>query len=179
MPKEIKEKRVYKKYTDNEELNFTFSYNEKETSELHAKLNGCTSISEVDLRRVSLWKSDRVLSVNEDTLQKLNELSANKNVNLKDDLVKEVIENLVLSQGIGFPMASAILKFINPKVFPIIDVRAYRALTGTKPYYGTYSYDKYIEYAEKLTEISVSMNRPLREIDEQLYCFDQKNNGAI
>ncbi|MGY0646171.1 MAG: hypothetical protein ACW7DN_16505, partial [Paraglaciecola chathamensis] len=92
---------------------------------------------------------------------------------------KEVLEKLVLSQGIGFPMASSILKFINPDVFPIIDVRAYRALTGTKPYYGTYSYDKYIQYAEMLTNIAKEIGRPLREIDEQLYCFDQMNNGAI
>lgn len=179
MPNEIMEKRIYKKYSDTDELSFSFSYNKKETAELHEKLNGCTSISESDLRRVSLWKSDRVLSVTEDTLKKLNKLSANKNVHLRDPLVKEVIEMLVLSQGIGFPMASAILKFINPEVFPIIDVRAYRALTGRKPYYATYSYEKYIEYAEQLTQISISLNRPLREIDEQLYCFDQENNGAI
>lgn len=179
MPNEVEEKRTYKKYSSNDDLSFTFSYNDKETTELHAKLNGCTSISESDLQRVSLWKSDRALSVSEETLVKLNELSANKNISLKDPLVKEVIEKLVLSQGIGFPMASAILKFINPEVFPIIDVRAYRALTGKKPYYATYSYEKYIEYAEQLTKIAIALKRPLREIDEQLYCFDQKNNGKI
>lgn len=175
-----KAKKTYKKYdSSTDKLNFTFSYNDKETAELHAKLNGSNSITEEDLRRVSLWKSDRVLSVTQDTLDVLNKLSASTNVNLGDDIVKEVLEKLVLSQGIGFPMASAILKFINPDVFPIIDVRAYRALTGTKPYYGTYSYDKYIEYAKALTKIASATGRPLREIDEQLYCFDQKNNGAI
>jgi thermostable 8-oxoguanine DNA glycosylase len=175
-----KQKRQYKKYDAAvDALNFTFSYNENETVELHAKLNGSTSITESDLRRVSLWKSDRVLSVSEQTLKKLNELSAKKNVALKDGLVKEVIESLVISQGIGFPMASAILKFINPLVFPIIDVRAYRALTGKKPYYTTYSYEKYIEYAEQVHQISVKSNRPLSEIDEQLYCYDQTHNGVI
>lgn len=175
-----KAKKTYKKYdSSTDKLNFTFSYNDKETAELHAKLNGSNSITEEDLRRVSLWKSDRVLSVTQDTLDVLNKLSASTNVNLGDDIVKEVLEKLVLSQGIGFPMASAILKFINPDVFPIIDVRAYRALTGTKPYYGTYSYDKYIEYAKALTKIASATGRPLREIDEQLYCFDKKNNGAI
>lgn len=112
-------------------------------------------------------------------MEKLNELSAKSDVKLKDELVKEVIENLVISQGIGFPMASAILKFIKPTVFPIIDVRAYRALTGKKPYYATYSYEKYIDYAEKVSEISKKLNRPLKEIDEQLYCYDQKHNGEI
>lgn len=175
-----KEKKTYKKYdSSTDELNFTFSYNEKETAELHAKLNGSNSITDEDLRRVSLWKSDRVLSVTQDTLDVLNRLSASTNINLDDDIVKEVLEKLVLSQGIGFPMASAILKFIKPDVFPIIDVRAYRALTGIKPYYGTYSYEKYIEYAKDLTKIASANSRSLREIDEQLYCFDQKNNGPI
>lgn len=175
-----KSKKEYIKYDGSKDaLNFSFSYNDKETGELHAKLNGSTSITEEDLRRVSLWKTDRVLSVTQDTLETLNRLSASKTIKLRDGLVKEALEKLVLSQGIGFPMASAILKFINPDVFPIIDVRAYRALTGKKPYYGTYSYDKYIEYSEALVKISEATKRPLREIDEQLYCFDQQNNGTI
>ena len=173
-------KREYKKYdAKHESLNFTFSYNDKETLELHKKLNNSKSITECDLRRVSLWKSDRVLSVSKDALDKLNELSGKRNVKLRDDLVKEIIGLLVISQGIGFPMASAILKFINPDVFPIIDVRAYRALTGKKPYYSTYSYEKYMEYAERVSQISQALHRPLSEIDEQLYCYDQKHNGKI
>lgn len=175
-----KSKRTYKKFSaESDALNFNFSYNDKETAELHAKLNGSTSITEDDLRRVSLWKLNRVLSVSSNTLKKLNELSANTDVKLRDDLVKEVIENLVISQGIGFPMASAILKFIKPSVFPIIDVRAYRALTGKKPHYATYDYDKYIEYAEQVSELSKVLKRPLSEIDEQLYCYDQAHNGEI
>lgn len=175
-----KQKRLYKKFsTDHDELNFTFSYNDKETAELHAKINGSSSITEDDLRRVSLWKSNRVLSVSSETLDKLNELSTKEDVTLRDTLVKEVIEELVISQGIGFPMASAILKFINPTIFPIIDVRAYRALTGKKPYYGTYSYEKYINYAEEVTSLANRLKLPLREIDEQLYCYDQRYNGEI
>ena len=175
-----KEKRIYTKFdSENDELNYTFSYNDEETAELHKKLNGTTAITEDDLRRVSLWKSDRVLSVSEETLEKLQKLSQTKSVNLRDVLVKETIELLVLSQGIGFPMASAILKFINPSLFPIIDVRAYRALTGKKPYYSTYTYDKYIEYAEALHALSKKLRRPLMEIDEQLYCFDEATNGKI
>lgn len=174
------QKRTYKIYScESDVLNYSFSYNDKETSELHARLNGSTSITEDDLRRVSLWKSDRVLSVSQKTLDKLNELSAKSHIKIRDNLVKEVLEDLVISQGIGFPMASAILKFIKPTVFPIIDVRAYRALTGNKPYYTTYTYEKYMDYAERLTEISKRLNRPRREIDEQLYCYDKAANGEI
>ncbi|WHS60479.1 hypothetical protein [Pseudomonas sp. G2-4] len=169
--------RVYQKDTD--ELDYNFEYNDKETKALHARLNRTHSISEDDLRRVSLWKSNRVLEVSEDTLEILSHIASDDELKLRDDAVRSALDRLVLSQGIGFPMASAILKFIRPDVFPIIDVRAYRALTGNKPYYNTYSYDKYIAYAEALSEIALRTGRPLREIDEQLYCFDKVHNGRI
>ncbi|WP_156516812.1 hypothetical protein [Paraburkholderia caribensis] len=117
--------------------------------------------------------------MSDETLAKLNELSTMDGLTLTDSRVKAVIDELVLSQGIGFPMASAILKFIKPTLFPIIDVRAYRALTGVQPSYATYSYEKYISYAEKVADVARKLNRPLREIDEQLYCYDKLYNGKI
>ncbi|MCW8331883.1 hypothetical protein MD588_24080 [Photobacterium sp. SDRW27] len=164
---------------ERDKLAFNFEYNTEETDTLHRMLNGASNIGVDDLRRVSLWKSNRILSVDDKTLTALNNLGAQENVELESPFVKEVIERLVLSQGIGFPLASTILKFINPDVFPIIDVRAYRALTGKKPYYSTYSYDSYIKYAQDLTEIAKTLHLPLRDIDEQLYCFDKANNGKI
>jgi thermostable 8-oxoguanine DNA glycosylase len=162
-----------------EPLNFKFEYNPEETAALHMKLNGATAITADDLRQVSLWKSDRTLNVSDETLAKLAELSAKTHVTIDDPIVKEVLEMLVDSQGIGLPMASSILKFINPKVFPIIDVRAYRALTGTKAHQRTYTVDNYIAYTKQLTAIAAKWNRPLRDIDEQLYCFDKKHNKKI
>ncbi|WP_175829349.1 hypothetical protein [Burkholderia anthina] len=180
VPGNNKPKRVFRIFNaDRDVLEFKFSYNDEETAALHARLNGSTTITEHDLRRVSLWKSDRVLGVSGETLAKLNELSAIEELTLTDSRVKDVIDDLVLSQGIGFPMASAILKFIRPAIFPIMDVRAYRALTGIQPSYATYSYEKYISYAQKVTNIARQLNRPLREIDEQLYCYDKLRNGKI
>jgi len=160
-------------------LNFKFEYNPEETAALHKKLNGASAITADDLRQVSLWKSDRTLNVSDQTLEKLAELSVKMHVTIDDPIVKEVLEMLVDSQGIGLPMASSILKFINPKVFPIIDVRAYRALTGTKAHQRTYTIDNYIAYTKQLTAIAAKWNRPLRDIDEQLYCFDKKHNKKI
>lgn len=173
-------KKAYKQFDfKSEELNFNFVYNPQETEDLHLHLNGNSAVNINDLRRVFLWKSNRVLDISVETLDLLNTLAASKDLTLGDDLTKTVLEELVLSQGIGFPMASAILKFIRPDIFPIIDVRAYRALTGKKPYYSTYSYEKYIDYAKQLTAIAAHLNRELRQIDEQLYCYDEKHNGKI
>jgi len=176
----VKPKRSYRRFNvKKDKLKFQFSYNDDETKRLHAKLNRAKTITADDLRQVSLWKSNRVLSVSPDTLKTIKKLSKTRGVKIQDAIVKEVIEGLVKSQGIGFPIASAILKFINPEVFPIIDIRAYRALTGHKPYYTTYSYKKYIAYARQLSVIAEVTGRPFREIDEQLYCFDEKHNKKI
>ncbi len=157
-------------------LNFNSSYNLEEQKEIRQKLEREKRVSVDDLRRISLWKLDRILSVSEETLSDLNELKSRETPELEDDLVKKVLEGLTKSKGIGFPMASAILKFINPRIFPIIDVRAYRALYGKKP---TYTYDVYIAYSKKLTEIAHCLGKELDEIDEQLYCFDKERNGKI
>lgn len=75
------------------------------------------------------------------------------------------------------PLASTILKFLRPDVFPIIDVRAYRALFDKKIY--TYTYDKYIEYCKEIYKIRDIKGIKLSEVDEQLYMFDKDKNGKI
>jgi len=175
-----KAKKAYTKYDPRKDrLNYEFHYNDVETADLHQLINNNTQIGIDDIRRIALWKIDRVLSVSNETIERLRNLAGQESLTIEDEIVKEVIEELVSSDGIGFPMASAILKFLRPDVFPIIDVRAYRAFTGTKPYYSTYTYDKYKEYAQNLQQDAQRRERPLRDMDEQLYCFDQEKNGKI
>ncbi len=161
------------------EIKYIFNYNSVETKDLHARLNGNPDLNICDLRRVSLWKLDRVLKVSEVTLSLLRAVAIKNDLKITDSIAKDAIEGLVASEGVGYPMASSILKFIRPDIFPIIDIRAYRALTGKKLYYKSYTLKKYLDYAERLQKIANDKCRPLCEIDEQLYCFDEKNNGPI
>ena len=160
-------------------LDFDFSYNSDETKELHKIFNNKSDMSINDLRRIYLWKLDRVLNISDETILKLNLISTKTDLTIEDDLVKDLIKALVESDGVGYPMASAFLKFIRPDIFPIIDVRAYRALTVEKIYYSAYSFEKYVDYVKKIMHIAKKYNRPLSEIDEQLYCFDKENNKVI
>jgi thermostable 8-oxoguanine DNA glycosylase len=66
-------------------------------------------------------------------------------------------------------MASAILKFIHPAAFPIIDVRAYRALTGKRLRTHHYSTQLYLEYVDELMKIADARQMDLARVDEQLY----------
>jgi len=112
-------------------------------------------------------------SYNPEETEKLQELK------IQSNLVFEALELLTNSNGIGFPMASAILKFIRPDIFPIIDVRAYRTIYGKKIYSTQYTVEKYIEYVKRIYEISKILNIEINEVDEQLYCFDKEHNGKI
>ena len=162
------------------ELNYNFNYNPQETEALRALDYARLSIN--DIRRIALWKIARVVNIPDDILEALRNL-VGENFNIGENDIDQkttaILNQLVGCNGIGYPMASAILKFIRPDIFPIIDVRAYRALTGTKirPY--QYNATLYCDYARKLRRIARDLNRELSTIDEQLYCFDKEKNGAI
>lgn len=173
--------RRYNVYTDR--LDFQFVYNTEETAALNRLANRNAS-ADLDLfRRIALWKLDRVLEIPKETISRLRALATAPDVQRDSAEVREILEELVECAGIGVPMASTILKFLRPDIFPIIDVRAYRAVYGKKLYWRPDSVkrniDLYLSYASDVDHISNATGRPLREIDEQLYCFDLAHNGRI
>jgi len=162
-----------------ETLNYEFMYNSAETAALHEYLNGNENVNIHDIRRVALWKLDRVLEIPPETITELRLVVRTEALEIDDDLARRALESLVACHGVGYPMATTILKFLRPDVFPIIDVRAYRALTGTRLRAHQYSYPLYLDYAARVKDIAAEQNRPLREVDEQLYCYDKEHNGPI
>lgn len=165
-----------------DKLKYTFEYNPEETQVLRKTFSGIRknkALSEDILRRTALWKIDRVLNVPESLIKKLDALSKKKKLTIHDAEVKVILQELIACEGVGVPMASAFLKFLRPDVFPIIDVRAYRAIFGKKLYYAQHSIDKYYRYVEEIYKIRDATGLPLAEIDERLYAFDKEKNGKI
>ena len=165
-----------------DKLNYEFNYNSDETKNLKnrfSEIRQNKTLSVNDLRRVALWKINRVLDISDELLHKLDQLRKNESINIFDDNVKNIIVELTKSNGIGFPMASSILKFLRPNIFPIIDIRAYRALFGKKLYYSQYSIDVYYNYVKEIYSIRDELQLPLDKIDEQLYEFDKNHNGKL
>lgn len=119
---------------DKDGLNYKIDFNLEETKALRSELSGKVFTID-DIRRVALWKLDRVIEIPENVLCKLTDLVSRKDLEIDDPICKEVFELLIGAQcrGMRAPMASTILKFLRPDVFPIIDVRAYRVLYGVKP----------------------------------------------
>lgn len=160
-------------------LEYPFDYNPEETEVLKSTLRQNTSVTMDDLRRVALWKLNRVMEVPESVIDQLNNLTAQDSLHHRSPEAIRVLELLVDSRGIGYPMASSILKFVRPDVFPIIDVRAYRAAFGIKLYARMYSTERYLDYADRCHEIARIKNMSLMDVDEQLYGFDLEHNGNI
>ena len=158
-------------------LDYLFDYNAVETSELRGRTYENVSLE--DLRRIALWKLDRVVDIPEGLLLKLRALADKEPLEARSPEAVQVLNELVACDGVGYPMASAFLKFIRPKVFPIIDVRAYRALTGIRLRYNQYNTELYLAYVERIAAIATKRGVPLALVDEQLYCYDKAKNGKI
>ena len=174
----------YKKYDAVTEAEiYDFDYNTSEKERLRNQIANKTNLDIEDLRSIAMWKLNRVIDVSEDVIKKLQSLSSIDNLSTNDSLVEEVINGLLESRGIGLPMASTILKFLRPEVFPIIDVRAFRSLYGVKPKSKDYTYEGYVKYVNDITKLvnnkKHKLNLKLNQVDEQLYCFDRKENNKI
>lgn len=162
---------------EHHQLAYEFDYNTEETNSLREQNYETVSID--DLRRIALWKINRVLDIPEETLQELRALATTTPLVVESPASQTALRALTSSGGVGFPMASAFLKFIRPDVFPIMDVRAYRALTGKKLRSHQYTLEMYVDYAQELRRLAARLEVSLQQMDEQLYCFDKDHNGSI
>jgi len=164
---------------EEDHLNYNFTYHLEEKKNIQKSLTDNKKIELNDLRRIALWKYDRIIDVEDCVLENLFDVATSVNVTIDDIKVHDAIKQLTSCEGVGFPLASSILKFINPDVFPIIDIRAYRAIYGKKIYSSQYNIKKYVDYTKQIYQIRDKFDIPLEEVDERLYMFDKQHNGKL
>lgn len=118
------------------------------------------------------WKASRVKGIVKldkfddyaEGIKKAFQAQEEKKLSILDDLY-----------GIGVPVASTILHFIYPSVFPIMDVRVTEAL-----YYSGYLNAKtrtpnnYVEYRETVLDIAQESKNTLRDVDKALFAYHKK-----
>jgi hypothetical protein len=103
--------------------------------ELTKRLDDLKS-SDLDIRtlyEIILWKVNRFPEIDSEILEEvkaLGDLSPNQDKSYEQ--AKPVLEKLLRIKGFRLPMASTLLRFINPNVFQIIDVRANRVIYGKR-----------------------------------------------
>ncbi len=175
-------KKVLKKY----------KYNSVDS--IRKRVDECDNNSEDELKNIIneivLWKLNRMVFVDKMTTSKLIELknikSAEDAITVDKDKVIMSMTCLLNSKGIRCPMASTIMHFFNPNVFPIFDQRAYRVIY--KLDYKTSNNAKenvkmYMDYLEKCIIYYKNNNLdiffPFSEIDKYLYQLDKEIGNKV
>lgn len=159
--------------------------------ELTKKLDDldATKLTEQNLLEIVLWKVNRYPQLAPDLmdeLQKLGELQPGQH-RQADALLRKLLS----SQGIRLPMASTILRFLNPQIFQIIDDRVFRVLMpGQRRYpdkpasggsllsYLKNSVETYFSYLDAMHEIA-SDKLPFHLADRILYQLDIELGNRI
>lgn len=139
------------------------------------------------INEIVLWKMNRRPQVQEKLIDALFELDTVKTPMeaVKSEKASKILAMLLWSKGMRLPMASTVLHFYYPDVFPIIDQRAYRELYGkefpgnltkvealTKLYF-KYVEDCYIYQQRNCPEI------PYAKIDKVLYQLDKEKGFKV
>ena len=130
------------------------------------------------INEIVLWKLNRYAKIDDKSLNLLNEIDKNTR-ELDENLTREILSELLNTKGIKLPMASTILRFKNPYVYQIIDQRAYRYIYGKELKHSTKTdveIEKYIDYLNKLKEVSKQFDIPFHQADRILYLLDKEEN---
>lgn len=139
------------------------------------------------INQIVLWKMNRRPRVAEeliDAIYKLEVINTPMEA-VENELTVQVVTGLLDSKGMQLPMASTVLHFYYPDVYPIIDQRAYRELYGEDYPKNTLKVEKlaalYLKYItdcyqyqqEKCPEI------PFAKIDKVLYQLDKEKGNTV
>lgn len=139
------------------------------------------------INEIVLWKMNRRPFVTEELIDAILALKEIKTPiqAMESEKTPKVVEKLLQTKGMQLPMASTVLHFYYPDVFPIIDQRAYRELytvdypkSMTQISRLTNLYLQYIEdcwkyQQEKCPEIAFS------QIDKVLYQLDKEKGNKV
>lgn len=152
--------------------------------ELTGRLDNLQSIEigQSLINEIVLWKVNRYVKVNDEIIGKIEGLKVLKAGEHRKS--KEILKALMELDGVDLAMASTVFRFINPRVFQIIDRHAYRAVYGKKyPLHQSTSSDQkvslYFDYIDQLIDFCGRKRLRFITIDRLLYIFDKRNNGRL
>ncbi len=139
------------------------------------------------INKIVLWKMNRTPEVSDEVIDAIYSLSeiASPEEAAQSERTREVVEKLLMSKGMKLPMASTVLHFYFPNLYPIIDQRAYRELYGIE-------YPRSIIKVEKLVDIYVKYiidcrnyhqkkcpQIPFSKVDKLLYQLDKEKGYKV
>lgn len=141
------------------------------------------------INEIVLWKINRSVSISDETLDLLNSLKyLSSPLEAAEDVkVHNVVQKLLACKGIKLAVASAVLHFYYPEIFPIIDQRSYRELTGREyPAYMTKDKEEkymrlYMSYIKECYEYNMNHCPEISFafIDKLLYQIDKEKGNKV
>lgn len=124
---------------------------------------------------IVLWKTNRFPKISSELISNINRLRKDFNENLADNILMELLDK-TRSKGFDLPMASTVMRFINPNAFQIIDQRVYRILYGKEmkvPYNSVEKVRFYKDYLSKLKMACINYNVDFKNADRIFYLLDK------
>lgn len=185
------------RYSEKNALNYqelknlkNYSYQKILTKILDEKTKNLhTKVDQNYLNEIVLWKVNRYAAFNDETILLLNRIKEENAEEINTELTKEVLSSLLKTPGVQLPMASTILRFMNPKIYQIYDQRVGRFIKLENSNSGIQSaknevlisktIDFYFTYLKRLREISEEINIEFELLDRVLYIADKEENKDI
>jgi hypothetical protein len=185
------------RYSEKNALNYqelknlkNYSYQKILTKILDEKTKNLdTKVDQNYLNEIVLWKVNRYAAFNDETILLLNRIKEENAEEINTELTKEVLSSLLKTPGVQLPMASTILRFMNPKIYQIYDQRVGRFIDFENSHGGIQSaknealvaktVDFYLGYLQRLQDISKEKNVEFELLDRVLYIADKEENKDI
>ncbi len=138
------------------------------------------------INQIILWKMNRMPHFDDEVIDLIYSLSDIDSPKSAVENVKTyvVVKKLLETKGMKLPMASTVLHFYFPHIYPIIDQRAYRELYGVEYPQSTKidaMVDIYVKYIEDTYKYQIE-NCPeisYEKIDKILYQLDKEKGNKV
>ena len=127
------------------------------------------------------WKSPRpkkhYSKNSEERFKNISKLSFSQ----KDDRVK--IHILTCLNGINYPSASAILMFLDPNSFPVLDIRVWEVLfefglVNSNPSGRNFNLDHWEKYIEIIRSYGEKLNDSVRSIEKRIFDYHKMTSSG-
>lgn len=163
-----------KKFTQNLDFYIDQYDLEKRIFQLGDEISNRGWLNKNEFLTICLWKSRRPKKLyNLNSESKIKSLT--KSAFKENDELKK-IRKLTELKGVRIPTASAILSVLNPKEYPIIDVRCIQSLEELKAInWKTITENNWIKYLKIVRELAKEKKRTAREIEKGLFAFNRIN----
>lgn len=157
------------KYNEIHKNRISENYHNKENDAIIA-MNAameCGKMNVYHLSKVAIWKSGRVVGrCKKNTEEEVEKISL---VSFSATSERLRIGSLMFLQGVGWPMASSILHFAFPNLYPILDFRAMNTVGGP----ARYNYSLWEDYTNLCRRTARGHGVTMRELDKALWSADK------